>query len=136
MKKAPATEAAKRHTHNHGHTHNSRRGHTHNDTTASTYGERLDAIRDAKRLRHHVTQRHHRLIVALLMGPLPRETADRVAGASNSPHYVGELRRRFHLNIITEWVEGIDRDGFVVRTGVYHLEDDSRELARLLLAPK
>ena len=47
MKKAPATEAAKRHTHNHGHTHNSRRGHTHNDTTAGGYAERLDAIRAA-----------------------------------------------------------------------------------------
>lgn len=46
MKKAPAS-TAKRYTHNHGHTHYSDHGHTHNDTTTSTYGERLDAIRDA-----------------------------------------------------------------------------------------
>jgi putative DNA primase/helicase len=46
MKKAPATKA-KRHTHNHGHTHKSSHGHTRNDTTASTYAERLDALRAA-----------------------------------------------------------------------------------------
>ncbi|MCL1479047.1 MAG: hypothetical protein MH219_16735 [Marinobacter sp.] len=46
MKEAPAT-TAKRHTHNHGHTHNSSHNHTRNDTTASTYAERLDAIRAA-----------------------------------------------------------------------------------------
>jgi len=90
----------------------------------------------AKRLRQYITQRHHRLIVALLIGPLPRETADRVAGASNSPHYIGELRDKFHLSIRTERVEKIDRDGFTTRPGVYHLEPESRELARLLLAPK
>lgn len=86
----------------------------------------------AKRLRKYITPRHRRLIIALLIGPLPRETADRVAGASNSPHYIRELRDKFHLNIRTERVEKIDRDGHKARPGVYHLEDDSRELAELL----
>ncbi|PFG11760.1 hypothetical protein [Marinobacter sp. LV10MA510-1] len=90
----------------------------------------------AKRLQNYITPRHRRLIVALLIGPLPRETGDRVAGASNSPHYIGELRDKFHLSIRTERVEKIDRDGFVTRPGIYHLEPESRELARLLLAPK
>ena len=89
----------------------------------------------AKRLRQYITPRHRRLIVALLIGPLPRETADRVAGASNSPHHVGELRDKFHLNIQTERVEKIDRDGNKTRPGIYHLEADSRELAELLIGP-
>ena len=89
----------------------------------------------AKRLRKYITPRHRRLIVALLIGSLPRETADRVAGASNSPHYIRELRDKFQLNIRTERVERIDRDGNTTRPGVYHLEQDSRELAELLITP-
>lgn len=87
----------------------------------------------AKRLRKYITPRHRRLIVALLIGSLPRETADRVSGASNSPHYIRELRDKFHLNIYTERVERIDRDGNPTRPGVYHLEKESRELAELLI---
>ncbi|MDO3721782.1 hypothetical protein QVZ43_08585 [Marinobacter sp. chi1] len=89
----------------------------------------------AKRLRHHITARLYRLIVALLAGPLPRETADRVAGASNSPHYIQELRKNFLLKIDTERVEKIDRDGLLTRPGVYHLLPESRELARHLIQP-
>lgn len=88
----------------------------------------------AKRLRHHITPRLRRLIAALLIGPLPREAADRVTGASNSPHYVGQLRDKFFLNITTERVEITDRDGLTSWPGVYHLMPESRELARLLLA--
>lgn len=90
----------------------------------------------AKRLRKYITPRHHRLIVALLIGPLPREAADRVAGASNSPNYIRELRDKFHLKIHTERVEKIDRDGNSTRPGVYHLDPESREYARLLLPLK
>jgi hypothetical protein len=87
----------------------------------------------AKHRYQYITPRHCRLIVALLIGPLPRETADRVAGASNSPHYIGELRDKFHLTIHTERVERIDRDGNTTRPGVYHLDPDSQAHARLLL---
>lgn len=90
----------------------------------------------AKRLRHHITPRHRRLIIALIAGPLTRESADRVAGASNGPHYIKELKDKFGLNIHTERVEKIDRDGFVTWPGVYHLEPRSREQARLLLTVK
>ncbi len=90
----------------------------------------------AKRLRHHITARLRRLIIALLVGPLPRETADRVAGASNSPHYIRKLRDKFGLNIHTERVEKIDRDGLITHPGVYHLLPESRELAELLIRPE
>lgn len=90
----------------------------------------------AKRLRKYITPRHRRLIVALLIGPLPRETADRVAGASNSPHHIRELRDKFHLSIYTERVKRIDRDGHSTRPGIYHLQADSRELAELLISPE
>ena len=89
----------------------------------------------AKRLKKHITPRHRRLIIALLVGPLHREDADRVSGASNSPHYVRQLRDDFGLNITTERVERIDRDGQKTRPGIYTLEADSVELAELLLAP-
>jgi len=88
----------------------------------------------AKRLQKYITPRHRRLIAALLIGPLPREAADRVSGASNSPHYVGELRDKFFLTIKTERVERIDRDGLLTRPGIYHLDGQSREQARLLIA--
>lgn len=87
----------------------------------------------AKRLAHHTTPRHRRLIQALLIGPLHREDADRVAGASNSPHYIGELRETFELSIITERIERIDRDGCKTRPGIYHLAPGSRQRARELL---
>jgi hypothetical protein len=45
------------------------------------------------------------------------------------------LRDKFHLNIHTERVEKIDRDGNKTRPGIYHLEADSRELAELLIGP-
>lgn len=89
----------------------------------------------AKRLKKHITPRHRRLILALLTGPLHREDADRVSGASNSPHYVRDLRDNFGLNITTERVDRIDRDGQKTRPGIYALEPDSIELAELLLAP-
>lgn len=90
----------------------------------------------AKRLRKYITPRLQRLIVELLIGPLPREAADRVAGASNSPNHIRELREKFHLNIRTERVERIDRDGHKTWPGVYHIEADSHELAELLISPE
>lgn len=80
-----------------------------------------------------LTPRHQRLLQALLAGPIYREQADRIAGASNSPHYIGELRRTHGLNIVTERGEHIDRDGFKTRPGIYTLQVDSIELAEMLL---
>ena len=53
--------------------------------------------------------RHLRVIQALMTRPLPREQLDTVAGASNGPELVAELRRR-----------GLERDLFDCYPGVYH----------------
>ena len=69
--------------------------------------------------------RHLRVIHALMLRPHCREELDRIAGASNSPALVAELRRR-GLSIPCQSTPGIDRDGVVVRPGVYSFTDDDR----------
>ena len=49
---------------------------------------------------------------------MPRESLDRVAGASNGPELVAELRRR-GLEVPCERIRFIDRDGYLCRPGVY-----------------
>lgn len=69
--------------------------------------------------------RHLRAIAALLARPLTRENLDSVAGASNSPDMVAELRRR-GLDVPCERIHFIDRDGRDCRPGVYHLSAADR----------
>lgn len=74
--------------------------------------------------------RHLRAIQALLTGPMPRELLDRVAGCSNGPDLVAELRRR-GLELPCARVPGTDRDGLPIRRGVYALSTgDRRKAAR------
>ena len=74
--------------------------------------------------------RHLRVIAALRVRAQPRESLDRVAGASNSPDLVAELRRR-HLDVPCTRVVAYDRDGREVLRGVYHLSArDRRKLTR------
>jgi len=54
--------------------------------------------------------RHLRAIAALLRRPMPRESLDHEAGASNAPDLVAELRRR-GLDVPCERIRFIDRDG-------------------------
>ncbi|MBV1786754.1 hypothetical protein KQ940_01640 [Marinobacterium sp. D7] len=87
---------------------------------------------------HHstiATPRQHRLLQALQNGPLHREDADRVAGASNAPAVVAQLRAR-GWDIPCEWVGHIDRDGKSGRHGVYHLSDRDRLKLREMLAER
>jgi hypothetical protein len=67
--------------------------------------------------------RHLRAIEALVKGPCKREELDRIAGASNSPELVADLRRR-GLRIPCKMVSGIDRDGASIKYGVYSFDDD------------
>lgn len=69
--------------------------------------------------------RHLRVIHALLMRPRKREEIDRIAGASNGPELIAELRRR-SLRIPCHRVPGIDRDGYPIKFGVYEFDDDDR----------
>ena len=69
--------------------------------------------------------RHLRVIQALMTRPLPREHLDQVAGCSNGPDLVGELRRR-GLKLPCTRTRKKDRDGFDVLPGVYHLTQRDR----------
>lgn len=80
-----------------------------------------------------LTPREQRLLDALLRGEVTREQADRIAGASNSPHYIGRLRR-LGLTILCDRRKKTDSDGKTVRPGVYCLQSDDREPALKLLS--
>lgn len=77
--------------------------------------------------------RHLRVIHALLRSPRTREALDMWGGCSNGPELVAELRRR-GLDIPCDKVPCIDRDGFEVKRGVYHLTAaDRRKIGRWLV---
>jgi hypothetical protein len=79
--------------------------------------------------------RHLRAINALLIRPRPREELDRVAGCSNGPELVAELRRR-GLDVPCERVECIDRDGLPVKRGIYHFTQRDRFLIHRWLSKR
>lgn len=69
--------------------------------------------------------RHLRVIHSAIIRPRKREEIDRIAGASNGPDLIAELRRR-GLRFPCHRAPGIDRDGYPVKFGVYALDDDDR----------
>ena len=72
--------------------------------------------------------RHLRVIHAVWVRPIPREQLDKVAGCSNGPELVAELRRR-GLKMPCERTKKQDRDLFDCYPGVYHFtESDRRKL--------
>ena len=72
--------------------------------------------------------RHLRVIQAATVRPIPREELDRVAGCSNGPDLVAELRRR-GLAMPCTRTKKIDRDMFECFPGVYHFtQSDRRKL--------
>jgi len=80
--------------------------------------------------------RHLRVIQALMTRPLPREQLDRVAGASNGPELVAELRRR-GLDVPCTRTKKKDRDLFDCWPGVYHFsQQDRRRVNRWLTTRK
>jgi len=70
--------------------------------------------------------RHLRVIHALLRRPMPREQLDHIAGASNGPDLVAELRRR-GLELPCTRAKKVDRDFFNCWPGVYHLTQRDRQ---------
>ena len=69
--------------------------------------------------------RHLRVIQSAMIRSRRREEIDRIAGASNGPELIAELRRRglrFHCQL----TPGIDRDGYAIKFGVYELDDADR----------
>ena len=57
--------------------------------------------------------------------PRRREDVDDIAGCSNSPELIAELRRR-GLDVPCERIKFIDRDGQLCRPGVYHFTNSDR----------
>lgn len=86
--------------------------------------QQRDSIKPARFL-GTANPRHLRALEVLLRRPLPRESLDSVAGASNSPELVAELRRR-GLDVPCERIHFIDRDGRDCRPGVYRLSEADR----------
>ena len=79
--------------------------------------------------------RHLRAITALLRRPISRQELDSVAGASNSPELVAELRRR-GLSIPCERISFIDRDGKKCRPGVYSFTTGDRRATYAWMAER
>ena len=82
--------------------------------------------------------RHLRALTALLRRPVSREQLDSIAGCSNGPELVAELRRRGlgddHLPC--ERIKFIDRDGNVCRPGVYSLTEKGRRMVYAWMAKR
>ena len=111
-----------------------------NDETPSGQGK---GFQNTKQTKQHNTNlpahfagtdnpRHLRVIQALMTRPLPREQLDSVAGASNGPELVAELRRR-GLELPCTRTKKKDRDLFDCWPGVYHFtQQDRRRVYRWL----
>ena len=76
--------------------------------------------------------RHLRTIQALMTRPVTREHLDQIAGCSNGPELIAELRRR-GLEVPCARTKKKDRDLFDCWPGVYHFtrQDRRRVLAWL-----
>ena len=79
--------------------------------------------------------RHLRVIQALMTRPLPRQQLDSVAGASNGPELVAELRRR-GLELECTRTKKKDRDLFDCWPGVYHFTQQDRRRVLAWLAKR
>lgn len=82
--------------------------------------------------------RHLRAIAVLLRRPVPREQLDSIAGCSNGPELISELRRRGlgHEHLPCVRIRFVDRDGFVCRPGVYSLTEKGRRMIHAWLAKR
>lgn len=83
--------------------------------------------------------RHLRVISALLRRPISREELDSIAGCSNGPDLVSELRSRGLSKddcLPCERIKFIDRDGNICRPGVYSLTEKGRRLVHAWMAQR
>lgn len=90
---------------------------------------------------YDLTARQQRVLRALSLDYLQhrqgisRERLDDIAGASNSPQIVSELRRKLLGNegLLCRKVDVVDRDGKTCKAGRYFLSDEGFALVRNLL---
>lgn len=85
-------------------------------------------------MRIPVTPRAFRLLLALLQSPRSREECDKLAPASNSPHYIGELRYRLKLALPCQRMKFVTTDGVKSWYGRYYATPDDRDKIRAILA--
>lgn len=76
--------------------------------------------------------RHLRVIHALMLRARRREEIDSIAGASNGPDLIADLRRR-GLHAPCQRTPAIDRDGYPIKFGIYELDDDDRRAVNVWL---
>lgn len=69
--------------------------------------------------------RQLRAIHGLLQRPISRHDLDGLAGVTNAPELVAQLRRR-GLELPCERIDFTDRDGIKCRPGVYRLSEADR----------
>jgi hypothetical protein len=83
---------------------------------------------DSKRARRF-TPRQSRVVEALRCtdGWIFREDIDRIAGASNGPEVIAQLRHGWGLVIDMERVDRTDRDGEACSPGRYRLTEQGRD---------
>lgn len=86
----------------------------------------------ARKSTGRLTPRQRRALFALRNGPVIREALDRIAGASNGPNIIMELRR-MGLVIECERLHCLDRDGRTCRPGRYTLAVNSCLAAAAML---
>ncbi|MFC5428475.1 hypothetical protein ACFPTO_06610 [Paraburkholderia denitrificans] len=97
-------------------------------------GEAESSAKEHREFTEIKNPRQLRVLHALVLGPRPREELDRIAGCPNSPTQVAALRRKGFL-IPCALVPMHDRDGLLVKRGVYYFAlSDRRTLNRLLKA--
>lgn len=82
----------------------------------------------------NICPRAIRLMIALVNRPITREEADKIAKASNSPHYIMLLRRRLGLELECVRVPFLTSDGDSSWFGRYHATPDDKAKIRTYLA--
>lgn len=71
-----------------------------------------------------------RLVTAIVNGPVSREEADRIAPASNSPHYIGVARRALGVSLTCEHVPFTTLDGHKSWYGRYVASVEDQKIIR------
>jgi hypothetical protein len=68
-----------------------------------------------------------------MIRPRKREEIDRIAGASNGPELIAQLRR-LGLRVKCTLTPGIDRDGHPIKFGIYEFGDGDRRAVNAWLS--
>jgi hypothetical protein len=109
------------------------------DFTITAKPSALDSVNFNRKPKFKGTDnpRHLRALSALMQRPRAREEIDTIAGCSNAPELIAELRRRGfdkdeHLRC--DRIHFIDRDGRPCRPGVYSLTEKGRRMVYAWMA--